>query len=114
MITRNWLPFKIYLPDLNAIMGSDGIVADEASFTLMLEDTPENNSLLDSYLLSLDEETERKKLERPTVLNQAIQAHKEGLLSLPYSALGVKERKLLMNLPLTREEEDAIILEHSP
>lgn len=113
MITRPWLSFKIYLPDVTAAMGCDGVVASEESFTVVMEDTPENASRLDSYLSSLNSISEMEKLTRTSRLTQAIAWKKSLILTHPYHALDLVARKLLFNLPLTVEEESSILIEHS-
>ncbi len=116
MIQVNYLPFKIDLAALQAhvessIPGTDGIIASDINFLVVCPDTPENAQVIQDYLATLTQEGELEKLAYPEILRQAIVTYKQSLLTKPYSALSVMDRKLLMSLALTPEEEAAILNE---
>lgn len=111
MIRRSWLPFKIDLSSLNeflkTIPGSDGIIADIEGFSAVVDES--HFEALDTYISSLTMEGELEKLNYPKRLTKAVQDYKMTLITKPYSALTLMDRKLLMNLPLTIEEESSIL-----
>lgn len=111
-----WKPFQI---DLNSfytyvssnVSSSDGIVATEDYFEVVESTpfTPEESSLVQDYYDSLEESSESLKLSRPESLSIAIETLKQGLLVKDLTTLTVTERKVLLNLPLTTDEEGDLL-----
>lgn len=62
-----------------------------------------------TYYLSLTDAGEQTKINRPTLLTQAILRTKEALPPKRYDDLTILERKLILGLPLTTDEENTLI-----
>ena len=111
-----WKTFKIDLMSFYSFLSanipnSDGILATEENMNIIEKNplTEEEISLIYSYYNSLNENEEYLKVNRVQILKEKITLIKENLLINNLKISNVIEGKILLNLPLSREEEDTII-----
>lgn len=114
----NWKPFKIHLESLyevvKTIPSADGISCDDVTF-IIVEKTPfteDEKNIINSYLDSLTEEGELKKIQFKSVLNDKIIQVKLSMVSKNYDELSSIERKLLLGIQLSNEDIASLIDEN--
>jgi hypothetical protein len=112
----SWKTFKIDLSSFNDFLvanvpNADGISATTGDFAVVERESfgQGDVDLVNSYYGSLTEEGEFLKLNRPSLLASAVYDLRVGMLSKEYSEFSLVERKLLVGIALTVEEEDSLL-----
>lgn len=113
-----WKPFKIHLKSLRDYISeccpnTDGIVANEDwdyfEIVEKVDLSPEEINKIQTYYDSLTESGELEKLNYPQILSDAIINCKNFLLEKSYDSMTVAEKKLLLGIKLTKDDEMSII-----
>lgn len=111
-----WKTYKIDLRSFNQFLQTnvpkaDGIVAYEDHFVI-IESEPFDQTDIDAitnYYNSLTESGEDLKLTRDVRLIQAAEVIRQDLLTIDLTNLSVIERKIMMNMTLTLDEENTLL-----
>ena len=118
-IVKEWKSYKVHLPVLeawfkaNAGEGYKGNSADVV-LTLWFDNEPsvEIKSAVDAQWDSLTEEGEAAKILLYENRNKVVEAAKAALLTATFDSLIPAERKLLMNVALTDDDRDALLVKY--
>ena len=113
------LPWKSFQIDLSSfskylidnIPAADGIVADETGLTI-IEKEPFDSSiiqLINNHYNLLNEQDEFIKINRPVLLKNSIAQCKSLIVNKSYDDLSVIEKKLLIGVDLSSEDENELI-----
>lgn len=76
----------------------------------MEELSEESKALIEAKWDSLTEEEETAKIAHREKKQKAVELAKQNLLTASLSKLSVAERKLLMSMPLTEEDKEALVV----
>ena len=116
-IIKQWQSFRIYLPDLDAWLkdlGGENYVGNsaDAQFTMWFTEQPgyEAEGAVEDYWASLTEEGEYAKWALYTFRNAAVEDAREALLTAAFDDLIPAERKILLGMPLSDSDKDAILV----
>ena len=114
-IQYQWQSFRVFLPDLEAWCRSNasnytGNSAD-SKLTLWFFEAPtdESKAAGDAQWQSLTEDGEAAKWTLYDNRNASVEAAKVAILTEDITTLIPAERKILMNLPLTDADKDALV-----
>jgi hypothetical protein len=115
-VVKEWKSYRVHLGDLhtwllaNAGEGYNGSSADSV-LTLWFEVEPseEIKAAIDVKWGALVEVDEAAKFQLDANREAAILAAKEAILTANFDSLIPAERKLVMNMPLTDEDKDALV-----
>ena len=115
-IIKQWLEFRIYLPDLEAwlkALGGDNYKGLSADYALTMwfseEPTEQQKTDIDAQWDGLSEEGETAKWTQYDNRNKAVEAAKLNLLTAAFDTLLPAERKLLLAMTLTDEDKDSLV-----
>ena len=114
---KEWKEFRVYLPDLRSqiqeIAGEcfNGFSADHA-LTLWFTEEPSGSDItsIDSHWDALTELGETAKWTLYDNRLAAVEDARIGLLTASFNDLIPAERKLLLGLPLSDDDKDAILV----
>lgn len=118
-IVKEWQSFQIHLPVLEAWLKANagehytGNSAD-ISFTMWFSEEPSEGikSAITAQWESLTEQGEAAKITLYENRNKAVEDAKVALLTALFDDLIVAERKLILNLPLTTDDLDALLVKY--
>lgn len=111
-----WKEFRVYLPELHAwlqqeISGYCGMSAHsklELHFTEILSD--DDSAKIQSRWEDIKQDEESEKFSLELKKARAIELAKENILTATFAKLSPAERKLLMNMPLSEEDKEALVV----
>lgn len=118
-IVKSWKDFRVFLPSFHSWLSDNvganykGCSADYA-LTLWFEEQPgyEVEGAIDALWESLTEVGEQIKWDLHEARNAAVESAKAALLTADLMQTIPAERKMLMGLPLTDEDKDALLVKY--
>lgn len=110
------LPLKSFEIDINSfnslvksIPGTDGIVVDEnITIVEVTQLSEENKQIIMDYYNNLNELDESFKINYPKLLSEKITEIKLNMVNKTYDQMNTIERKIFLNVSLTKEEEQSL------
>jgi hypothetical protein len=115
-VVKEWKSYRVHLGDLhtwllaNAGEGYKGASADTAlTLWFDVEPSEEIKTAIDVKWEAIVEVDETAKFQLDADREAAILAAKEAILTANFDSLIPAERKLVMNMPLTDEDKDALV-----
>lgn len=115
-MTMQWKTFKLDLQTFNQFLidnvpKADGIVAYEEHFEIIESELFDQSDidLINTYYESLTQSGEELKLTRDVRLAEAAELVKQLLLTKDLSTITTIERKILLRVPLTVDEENTLL-----
>ena len=118
-IQKTWLNFIVNLKDLHAWMlvnAGDKYCGMSAGYDLTLhfneEPTEEIKAAIDAKWDALTAETEAAKWQHDADLEAAVVTAKTALLTMDLITMNLAERKLFMNMPLTDDDKNSLLLKY--
>lgn len=117
MINLIWRPFQVDLQDFKRWMDntfnerSDGFATNDTGISVFIHDeTEEDINALQAAWDALNEENEATKLLRPAKLETAFINAKNAIIGINrWSDMNSVQRKIVIGLSLTYEEQDQLI-----
>jgi len=118
-IVKEWKSYKVHLLVFEAWLkanAGEGYKGNSADVVLTLwfdnEPSVEIKSAVDAQWDSLTEEGEAAKILLYENRNKVVEAAKAALLTATFDSLIPAERKLLMNVALTDDDRDALLVKY--
>ena len=116
---KDWNEFRVHLPSLcDWIKANTGdkyycISADyDLTIYFTEEPTDEIKAAIDAQWESLTAETEAAKWQHDVDLEAAVVTAKTALLTMDLTTMNQAERKLFMNMPLTDDDKNSLLLKY--
>ena len=117
-INYSWQSFRVHLPNLDIWLKANvpSYQGNSADYSLTLwfssEPTDEIKAAIDAQWESLTAETEAAKWQHDADLEAAVVVAKTAILTMDLTTMNQAERKLFMNMPLTDDDKNSLLLKY--